>query len=493
MRINNNMAAMNAWRNLSTNGSNMAKSLERLSSGYRINKAADDAAGLAVSEKMRAQVRGINMATRNTQDAVSMVQTAEGGASKIQDMLQRMRELAVQSGSDTLGAEDRAKLTEEFTALRDEIDRTAGTVTFNGRKLINGNSGDQASVTAGDEITNVKTTGSIKAAGNFTVSTTQVATEETYHSGTFNTKTAATAVTWNQTDSMDTLFGGTAFGAGDTVTFNQDGKSITIDMNAAKSLKAGEFINHVNAKAQEAGMAFRLKYAGDGAAAAGTGIQMESNIEGTYGDVTVNETIADADINFGFTAATNSQDALFTITDKTTNLAVATTDYDVKGNTLTGKAGSDLQGVSFDAAKAAGTDATLELQKNFVTFQVGANSGETIDASLGNLTVKNLGIESISIGDKGSSGTAMTKLDDALSTVSSERAKMGAMQNRLENAISTLQTQNENLTAAESRIRDLDMAAEMAQFTKHQVLQQASTSMLAQANQLSQGVLSLLQ
>ncbi|HYF76245.1 MAG TPA: flagellin [Symbiobacteriaceae bacterium] len=485
MRINNNMAAMNAWRNLSTNGSNMAKSLERLSSGYRINKAADDAAGLAVSEKMRAQIRGINMATRNTQDAVSMVQTAEGGASKIQDMLQRMRELAVQAGSDTLGTEDRAKLTEEFTALRDEIDRTAGTVTFNGKKLINGQSGTLATTT-GTGLSGVRVTGDVAGAADYNVNITGVAKEQVQGSGLKDESGAAMTVT--ATDTLATKW--TTLAATDTITFTQENKAITINLKDNEDKTFTEFAALVNDAAEKAGMSMRMQYKPDNT------LSIESNVDGTHGDVTVLENYTDVDKTFGFTASQASTDAAGTITNADTgevyDLATSSA-VKVKGNTITGAASDDLKGLEFTAA-AAGA-ATVAVTNNGLTFQVGANQSETISATLGNLTAANLGLTAtgFGIGERTSAASALDTLDTALSSVSTERAKMGAMQNRLENTISTLQTQNENLTAAESRIRDLDMAAEMAQFTKHQVLQQASTSMLAQANQLSQGVLSLLQ
>lgn len=276
MRINTNLAALNAWRSMVNNNGSMTKSLEKLSSGFRVNRAADDAAGLAVSEKMRSQVRGLNMAIRNAQDGVSMLQTAEGGAAKIQEQLQRMRELAVQASSDTLHDDDRALLNTEFQELIKEVDRTASSTTFNQRDLIGGSAA---------------------------LTTVQVGANNT---------------------------------ANDT---------ISIDLSGTKL-------------------------------------------------------------------------------DKTT---------------------------------------------------LGVNA-----------------LETNGIGTQTNAASAIDTIDAALEDVNTARATFGAYQNRLENAIGTLQTQVENLTAAESRIRDVDMANEMATFTKFQVLQQASTSMLAQANQSSQGILSLL-
>lgn len=502
LRINTNIAAANAWRQLSANNLNLQGALGKLSSGYRINRAADDAAGLAVSEKMKAQMRGLSSALRNSQDAVSLVQTAESAAGEIQNMVQRMRELSVQAGSDTLNDTDRTKLDQEFQQLLKEIDRTTDTVTFNGRKLINGKSGDLAEITAGDEITGARVTGALKQEGTYTVSVTQVARQQVQVSKSLMDDGAA--ATWDpSTSTLDEIFDdggvGGVLASGDSLTFSQDGKSITVDLNAVKGYTASQFIDHVNTKAEDAGMKMRLKYSAD--MGGGTdGILIESNIEGTYGDVVVSENIADGTATFGFTdsdgvltADQTSQDATVTITDNSTGTNLtASTDYTIKGNTITGVSDKKLQGVEFTAAKVGGTDGTLTLSQNALTFQVGANKGETIDASLANLTAKNLAIDSLDITTRSTAETALETLDDALTTISEKRAEMGALQNRLESTISNLSVQEEQLSGANSRIRDVDMAREMAVFTRFQILMQASTAMLAQANQLPQAVLQLI-
>ncbi|ARU60426.1 flagellin [Tumebacillus avium] len=280
MRIQNNLSALFAQNKLSANNNNLSKSLEKLSSGYRINRAGDDAAGLAISEKMRGQISGLNMAVKNSQDGISLIQTAEGALNETHSILQRMRELGVQAVNDTNTKADRSKIKDELLQLRSEIDRIAETTQFNGQKLLN---------------------------------------------GSFNTK----------------------------------------------------------------------------------------------------------------------------------------------------------------------------------TFQIGANQGQTIQLTVNSMQAEqlNAGITSIGIGNIASGNAAsqvsaasdfITAVDDAINTVNDERSKLGAVQNRLEHTINNLQTSAENLTAAESRIRDVDMASEMVKFTKNQILTQAGTSMLAQANQAPQGVLSLL-
>ncbi|MCM3791478.1 flagellin [Domibacillus indicus] len=270
MRINHNIQALNAYRNLGNTNNATSKSLEKLSSGLRINRAADDAAGLAISEKMRSQVRGLDMAERNSLDAISLIQTAEGALASTHDILQRMRELAVQASNDTLEDTDRQAIQDEVTALTAEINRIAETTEFNQKKLLNG-----------------------------------------------------------------------------------------------------------------------------------------------------------------------------------------------------------------------------ELQE--ATFQIGANADQTLSLSIGNMDADTIGAGSLDFSTNTGAQAGISAIDGAIAKVSEQRSKLGAVQNRLEHTITNLQTANENLTAAESRIRDLDMAEEMTQFTRNNILNQAGQAMLAQANQLPQGILQLLQ
>ncbi|WP_309088971.1 flagellin [Domibacillus sp.] len=270
MRINHNIQALNAYRNLGNTNNATSKSLEKLSSGLRINRAADDAAGLAISEKMRSQVRGLDMAERNSLDAISLIQTAEGALASTHDILQRMRELAVQASNDTLEGTDRQAIQDEVTALTAEINRIAETTEFNQKKLLNG----------------------------------------------------------------------------------------------------------------------------------------------------------------------------------------------------------DLQEA---------------------TFQIGANADQTLALSIGNMDADTIGAGSLDFSTNAGAQAGISAIDTAIAKVSEQRSKLGAVQNRLEHTITNLQTANENLTAAESRIRDLDMAEEMTQFTRNNILNQAGQAMLAQANQLPQGILQLLQ
>ncbi len=320
MRIQHNISALNTHRNLAFNNSQSAKNLEKLSSGYKINRAGDDAAGLAISEKMRAQIKGLDMATKNSQDSISLIQTAEGALNETHAILQRMRELAVQSRNDTNENTDRAFVQDEITQLKSEIDRIATTTEFNEKTLLNGNlNGAPATAYAKATVATVAGKASTGSAGN------------------------------------------------------------------------------------------------------------------PKGD------------------------------------AVAT---------VAGKAGSG-------AYQTSGT----------LTFQIGANQGQTMELDIKDMRTAALatGLDTIDLSTGAGASAAISVIDAAVKSVSTQRSSLGAVQNRLEHTINNLGAASENLTAAESRIRDTDMAAEMMAFTKNNILTQAAQSMLAQANQQPQGVLQLLQ
>lgn len=371
MRINNNLMAMNTHRQLGINSNQGAKSIEKLSSGYRINRAGDDAAGLAISEKMRGQIRGLNQASRNSQDAISLIQTAEGALNETQAILQRMRELAVQSASDTNVNADRTALQNETAELTNEIDRIANTTQFNTQSLLKGTFGVQLG-TSGLSVGNAGVT-DINISGA-SASTTYTIT--TSGAGAYTMTNGTTGDTQNLTLADNT--------AG-TLNFDQMGISITF-----------------NGTQTAAGVAAEVS----GGGAAGTVI-----------------------------------------------------------------------------TSAVGTGAK---------FQIGANTGETLDLTIADMTSTGLGVNGVSIATQASASTAISTIDGAITSVSAERAKLGANQNRLEHTIKNLDTSSENLQASESRIRDVDMAKEMMNFTKNNILQQAAQAMLAQANQAPQGVLQLL-
>jgi len=377
MRINNNIMAMNTYRQLGAANTNASKSMEKLSSGLKINKAGDDAAGLAISEKMRSQIRGLNQASRNAQDGISMIQTAEGALNEVHSILQRIRELAVQANNGTNTSEDKAKIQAEIVELRTEITDIANRTEFNGQNLL---------------------TGALGAT---------VAAEGTNIDGGTTAKFKIVDVA------------GAALGTGYELVTG-DAAADTITLSAPND--------------------------------------------------TVTQTIKVADI-----AA---------IADGTRFY------FDKLGITIEKVGNADAAGIT--------ANNTFNVTANGISFQIGANSGQELDVSINDMRANQLGsgtlkIEEIDVtDDEQAFADRLASIDAALTTVSQERAKLGAYQNRLEHTIANLDTSSENLQAAESRIRDVDMAKEMMEFTKNNILQQAATAMLAQANQAPQGILQLL-
>ncbi len=387
LRINQNIAALNAHRNLVATDNALSKSLERLSSGFRINRAADDAAGLAISEKLRAQVRGLAQAIRNAQDGISMIQTAEGALNEVHAMLQRMRELALQAANDTLSSEDRAAINQEIQQLRAEIDNVSTRTTFNGKKLLDGSL--VTSLAAASELRdNVAISGGTESA--------------------FVTKVDVSAARPGTTYTLS--------GSGTSLTLTRaDGVAQTITVSAV-SANGSQVLDFSQ-------LGVRIVVASSG------GISATNLV--TALTAAANDTI---------TTAAGSGSANFQV----------------------GPAAGDAISVSFDRVDVDALGLTTALN-NFNTTQSVANAQALV-----------------------------TALDAAVNTVSEKRGKFGAVQNRLEHTIASLGVAHENMAAAESRIRDVDMAQEMVAFTRAQILLQAGTAMLAQANAAPQVVLQLL-
>ncbi len=397
MIINHNMNAMNAHRNMGSTTVSQGKSMEKLSSGLRINRAGDDAAGLAISEKMRSQIRGLNQASRNAQDGISMIQTAEGALSETQAIGQRMRELAVQSANGTYTDEDRELINQEFNQLKSEIDRIANDTEFNGSKVLNGDkSGEKIEFDTGS-ITSTAATGgtSLDAANAVNVFLkTELENVNTLGEGTFHLK-----LTVDGNEAKIELT--------DTSKFN-DNKEYVVDSIT---------------------------------------VDISKDDEQTI-------TLGGADFKLA-KLKTHIKDAQVETVDLTLN------------NKVTEK-----------------TDG--------VELQVGANKDQMIGVSIGNMGSRELGLGGVNVSTAEDAKDAIGRLDEAVSRISAQRADLGAAQNRLEHTIASTDNTAENLQAAESRIRDVDMAKEMMNLTKLNVLQQASQSMLAQANQAPQQVLSIL-
>ncbi|OCT13154.1 flagellin [Paenibacillus pectinilyticus] len=544
MRINHNVTALNTYRQLSTNTDNQSKSIEKLSSGLRINRAGDDAAGLAISEKMRGQIRGLDQASRNAQDGISMIQTAEGALNETHDILQRMRELSVQSGNATNTDDDRKAMQGEVSQLKDEIDRIGNTTQFNTKNLLDG-----SQKSSGAAVGLNSTTGSIVAkltAGAMT-SGTAINTDMSATTMGIDTLTVdgqKIDVNWDtllsksdQALMQSDLSGATADTIkhiSDTIVnavntaIDQSGKSIahvtgyadssnkmvltsgttgtksevTLTTAAAATSVGATFLSDTAGAVSAAANVGTSKYNGTAIAATKFDVSLGGQLIGQSGALTVangatmataatalqtsiNAAITSYNTSTGKTAGQDgfvqavtvsaSDDGRFSISSPSGDIALA----DQTGKTAV----SDL-GLSNAQTSAAGNGG--------ITFQIGANKNQTLTFGINDMRSAALGISGLDISTAAGAQNAITAIDNATKSVSSERAKLGALQNRLEHTINNLNTSNENLTAAESRIRDVDMAKEMMNQSKSGILAQAAQAMLAQANQQPQGVLQLL-
>ncbi|OCA96804.1 flagellin [Clostridium beijerinckii] len=507
MIINHNLMANNAISRMNSNSSSASKSMEKLSSGLRINRAGDDAAGLAISEKMRGQIRGLDQASANAQDSISMVQTAEGALNETTSILQRMRELSVQSSTDTNTNDDRTAIQSEISQLTDEIDRIADTTEFNTKKLINGSASSDAkngyhSNTSGTACagTEVKSYASIGTTTVSVVSATLAAAQGTTTASKIMNNGTAAATASTKLAGLTTSGNATlGLANGDTISISMKvgDKDVSLDykISDASTETYQNIIDTIN-----------TKLGTTGTASIASGKLQISGVAGrdnAITDVSITaKSSAGADrtafnSNTGFTqtqVAADKGDSIINTTDAVTNTAVAVAQ---------GGANSTLiDGVTIKMANATtnATDAftvTVSKSDQSLTAHIGANEGQTMDISIDDMGARALGIrdangDDINLSTSDAAETAITTIDNAIKKVSQERSKLGAIQNRLEHTINNLGTSSENLTSAESRIRDVDMAKEMSTYSKNNILSQAAQAMLAQANQQPQQVLQLL-
>nr|WP_282433697.1 flagellin [Desulfosporosinus hippei] len=658
------MASLNTYRQMSTNTANSSKSLEKLSSGLRINKAGDDAAGLAISEKMRGQIRGLDQAARNSQDGISMIQTAEGALSETHSILQRMKELATQSANDTNTTSDRSEIQKEMNQLTSEINRIGNTTEFNTQKLLNGGgekiTADLKTITrggiAGDTAAFAEVTGSTaEVNGVYTLTvddtdtlaagSTVVVGGETFTAvsgaadaslgqfsidgtpdtaGTATSQAASLAAAINENKNLHERFGNVSAAAGVITLTEADGEATGValtssvvgagtltDAQTTASVKeiqgkytfnldkafsvvgdslqiAGQTLTAVAANASPASGQFNISadpeaQAKEIAAAinANTNAALGGRFEATVKDNTITLTeratkatgvdLIDTNVvdglatasagkyNIGFVSpiadggritvdgvdiavTSDSSDAGLadgtamlagsTLTEQVTRLANAVNSNSALNQKYTATVTGDKLTLTQKTGQESLTEPTVTTNSTSkdgfqATFQVGANTaqsmtvevndmrsealnisgteaGATITASNGNKAVLKATKEvtdgtsnttteyALDVSSHEKATAAISVLDDAIQNVSAERSKLGAYQNRLEHTISNLGTSSENLTAAESRIRDVDMAKEMMQFQKNNILTQAAQAMMAQANQQPQGVLQLL-
>ena len=493
MRIQHNIAALNSYRNLTGNNNAVSKNLEKLSSGYRINRAGDDAAGLAISEKMRAQITGLNTAQKNAQDGVSLVQTAEGALTEVHSMLNRMVELADQSANGTYdNPVDRANLQKEIASLKDEIDRIADSTNFNGINLLDGSLSttklDLAAGTLGGQATTVK---EIPATGT----TSGIAGHDKAAMGE-HTLTVEYADENGTLHKVDVKY--------KIDTADDKGKAIDAIL---KAVSQNDTLSSV----------FNITKDTDS-------VNFESKVTGSKGAKVVNVSTTDTTSKMdadkaidGENAKVQTQNAGTTITEgDTITLNGKTYEFVKDASTEPTKKGATAVVVGADnnatlgnlnkALESAGIKAEFEANNKDLVFsstkngagltlQIGDTSADfnQMTVSVSDMHTDALGIADIDISTQAGAKAAVDKIKSAINSVSSTRGDLGAIQNRLEHTINNLSVTAENMTAAESRIRDVDMANEMMAYTKNNILVQSSQAMLAQANQLPQGVLQLLQ
>ncbi len=548
MIVQHNMQSMNANRMLGIVSTNLAKSTEKLSSGFRINRAADDAAGLAISEKMRSQIRGLTQASTNAEDGISLIQTAEGALNESHSILQRMRQLAVQAANGTETDDDRGNIQDEIEQLQDELDRIAETTEFNTMKLLDGSF---------DGIATTNTTAGPKYGQYSGV-----------HGAFITSNIVGVEITTNTSATV----------GGESAIWDAAGTSLTINLANNKTYTQADIDNLIKNAKQEDSIAkntpaeVTMKFA--------TGVFTASDATSETTEPTIAGVKASADVDFiekdsgKFVGANHIKitsnkygedynidiEFLFTANEGKESVTLNTApSYAMTGATklgddsvITQKAGYQITLMSGkeytaedieDLLAQEGLNVSVELsgvdqapdvpntlfitdsgyskiisledgaglgdEDAFLTqnsydsvnstggmrLQIDANEGQTMSFNIGDMSASALGVsgQNVRVDEQDRASQAITTIDKAIEIVSKQRAALGAVQNRLEHTIANLDTSAENLQTAESRIRDVDMASEMVEYSKNNILSQASQSMLAQANQATQGVLSLLQ
>jgi len=518
MTINTNIASLNAQKNLGQTQGVLNRSLQRLSSGLRINSAKDDAAGLAISTRMTSQVRGLNQAARNANDGISMAQTAEGALQESTNILQRIRELGVQSANDTNTASDRTSLNSEVTQLKAELDRIAQTTSFNGRTLLDGtmtgatfqigaNAGDGQSISfaitsarAADLGTavagSVTGTAAVDAvASTATINTDLVATAD--NAGVSGDDITVSLVSDATTDTTESV----------TFTFSdlENGESITLnDGTVSKTLTATGAITAANVAAAFLDPTAAVTNGGFGggeniAWTGWTAVAGGAADEVDFTSATANSNVTD------LAGSASGGDAAATASDLVQGSAAVSTSVAVVGDaitvtasaaTISGWSNSDVAALISGQSTSVGTVTATGGNTNAAAFGATnlANGADAVAASADYASSTGTVVASdLSVATVADAQIAIASVDLALNDIATSRGGLGAIQNRFESTIANLASTSENISAARARILDADFAAETAQMTKAQVLQQAGVAMLAQANQLPQAVLSLLQ
>ncbi|RNF38780.1 flagellin [Planococcus salinus] len=421
MIINHNIAALNTHRQMGSAQSAQMNSMEKLSSGLRINSAKDDAAGLSISEKMRGQIRGLEQASSNAQDGISLMQTAEGALNETHSILQRMRELSVQSSNGTGTEEDRKAIQSEISQLTSEIDRIGNATEFNSKKLLNGSQNQQSTLSAaatgikGAEVINPMAEGTYKI-----------------------NVSAATEV------ATDIVAGGTGIDQETELTVVSDGTKVDVGSKFTIKVEGGSTSDYKVTLLDEDGNTF-------GAVA---------DDDDNSGTITFTSGSESIEIGAGIISGQGT--ATFTVGEKVSAEILDSNNNSVASvtNEVTTDGKLDVGGIRLSADQSLAVDTngtdTVEVDGEAIKFQIGANETQTTTLAIRDMRSQALGVSSIDLSSRTGAEEAITAIDSAIKSVSEERSKLGAMQNRLDHTINNLNTSAENLTAAESRIRDVD-------------------------------------
>lgn len=476
------MSAVIANKKLLRTEDGLTASLERLSSGLRINHASDDAAGMAIASKMKAQIKGLNQASRNASDGISVLDTADGALNEVANMLQRMRELSVQAANETNTEDDLEAIQAEITSLTDEIDRVSKDTEYNTMNLLDGTQ-DTRVYPSVRGIERIDISDSVEK-GVYSI-TVNAPAEHAVGEGT--SAATATAVTAAQEGTV--VINGVEVEIKEGDTFTQ----------VYEKLRAGAETGNVNLMvvadtSATGGTAENAGYVPTDAAAGGTlvfvskeyGSAAELNIScentelANYLRIPVTGyTVHGENADVSFAAGTNGFSAQATMTTDGTHVKI------------TDRSGFEM---NFEVMPEVTGDVSLEVTDiGTMTLQIGANENQTMNVRIPEISSKSLYIDDVDVRTVNGAGKAITSFDNAISKVSEARSRIGAYQNRLDSAVNSLEGTEENMTAALSRIEDVDMAEEMSEYTKYNVLSQAATSVLAQANDIPQQVLQLLQ
>ena len=499
MIINNNISAVIANKHLLRTETGIAASTEKLSSGYKINHAYQNPSGMAISNKMRAQIKALDRATDNASDGISVIQTADGALNEVTSMLQRMRELAVQAANDTNTPADRAQIQKEEAQLRDEIDRVSSSTEFNTMQLLNG---DMQTKVYADNVSRLSVSDSVDPGtyriqvtaatkGSITASTYPTSSVSADQAGTFTINGVPVTLTEGMTadEAVEALK--TAAELGDATVTKDDSGKLTVTSgirtddyeevlgNAwGKNAFVSVSYDSTDTKAQKA-----LEY---------FGLINASNTTPSTSDSTTTIT------------SNNQKDAVVTLRSASGSTAAdakgfsssATASVDGKKVTIKDNNGFEMSFLLDDKTPTESYSGNLEIKVTDIgkmAFHVGSNKDQVIETEIPSISAKSLYLDQINVNSHQSASRAISLVDDAITQVSSIRATLGAAQNRLEHTYDTNNSTSENINSAVSRIRDTDMATEMVEYTKDNVLQQAGTSVLSQANELPQMALQLLQ